>query len=279
MSDRGRRAERGIAVGFAVTVLGAALAAFGYVSGHDRLLLGLGFGLAFAGLAAGFTLWAARLLPQGPYVEEREPMRSPPEEREALESEFGPPAGRLPRRMLTAALGTLGLAGLFPLRSLLVHGPSPAVALATTAWRDGVRLVDQDGYLIRPERVDRGTMLTVFPEGHRDTGDSMALLLHVDPARLDLPRGRESWTVGGIIAYSKLCTHAGCPVGQYMRPEERLVCPCHQSVFDVLRGAEPVFGPAARSLPQLPLRLGPDGVLVAAGDFHEPVGAGYWRPM
>ncbi|MEV4477358.1 Rieske 2Fe-2S domain-containing protein [Nonomuraea sp. NPDC049504] len=279
MTDPQRGAERGIATAFAVTVAGAVLAAVAYMAGHDRLLLALGFCAAFAGLAAGFTLWAARLLPQGPYVGEREPMRSPPQERQALEPEFERPAGRLPRRMLTAALGALGLAGLFPLRSLLVHGPSPAVALATTAWRDGVRLVDQDGQPVRPERVPPGTMLTVFPEGHRDTGDSMALLLHVEPARLDLPAGRERWTVGGIIAYSKLCTHAGCPVGQYMRPQERLVCPCHQSVFDVLRGAEPVFGPAARSLPQLPLRIGPGGVLVAAGDFPEPVGAGYWRTM
>jgi ubiquinol-cytochrome c reductase iron-sulfur subunit len=271
--------ERGIAASFAVTVAGAVLAAVAYAIGADRALLAIGFGLAFAGLAAGFALWAARLLPQGPYVEEREPMPSPPEEREALESEFERPAGRLPRRMLAVALGSLGIAGLFPVRSLILRGPSPAVALATTAWRDGVRLVDQDGRPIRVTDVTRGTMVTAFPEGHLDTGDSAAVLLHVDPARLRLPAGRERWTVGGVVAFSKLCTHAGCPVGQYVQVAEQLVCPCHQSVFDVLTGAEPLFGPAARPLPQLPLRVDSDGVLVAAGDFPEPVGAGYWRPF
>ncbi|KAB8197418.1 Rieske 2Fe-2S domain-containing protein [Nonomuraea phyllanthi] len=274
-----KRPERGIAAAFGVTVLGAVMAAASYVAGADRLLLGLGFALGFAGLAAGFVLWAATLLPQGPYVEEREPMVSPPGEREALEAEYDRPAGRLPRRMLALALGTFGLAGVFPVRSLIVHGPSPSVALATTAWRDGVRLVDQDGRPVRAADVTPGTMVTAFPEGHLDTGDSAAVVLRVDPAKLRLPAGRERWTVDGVVAFSKLCTHAGCPVGQYVAPAQQLVCPCHQSVFDVLRGAEPMSGPAARSLPQLPLRLDGDGVLVAAGDFPEPVGAGYWRPM
>jgi ubiquinol-cytochrome c reductase iron-sulfur subunit len=85
-----------------------------------------------------------------------------------------------------------------------------------------------------------------------------------------------SWTVDGIIAYSKLCTHAGCPVGLYVQQLGELLCPCHQSVFDILAGATPVAGPAARPLPQLPIAVGADGTLVARGDFSAPVGPGYW---
>ena len=79
------------------------------------------------------------------------------------------------------------------------------------------------------------------------------------------------------IAYSKICTHVGCPVGLYQADTHELLCPCHQSTFDVLDGARPRFGPATRSLPQLPLAVDGDGFLTAQSDFTEPVGPGFWN--
>src|SRR5207244_5347162 len=119
-------------------------------------------------------------------------------------------------------------------------------------------------------------VVTVWPEDHRDAADAPTLLIRTRADQQLKPRaGREDWTVGGIVAYSKLCTHVGCPVGLYQAKEGLLLCPCHQSTFDVLDGARPVFGPAARSLPQLPLRIDGDGHVVASGDFAGPTGPGF----
>ncbi|MGH7735831.1 MAG: ubiquinol-cytochrome c reductase iron-sulfur subunit, partial [Gemmatimonadales bacterium] len=81
----------------------------------------------------------------------------------------------------------------------------------------------------------------------------------------------------GYVAYSKLCTHAGCPVGLYQDNTQQLVCPCHQSMFDVLKGAQQTFGPAPRPLPQLPLMVDAEGFLRAQRGYHEPVGPGFWE--
>jgi ubiquinol-cytochrome c reductase iron-sulfur subunit len=105
----------------------------------------------------------------------------------------------------------------------------------------------------------------VWPEGHRASADAPTLLIRVDERELE-----------GILAYSKLCTHTGCPVGLYQEEEKLLLCPCHQSTFDVLDGARPVFGPAARPLPQLPLDVDDEGYIIATGDFDGPVGGGFW---
>jgi ubiquinol-cytochrome c reductase iron-sulfur subunit len=156
--------------------------------------------------------------------------------------------------------------------------PRPGNSLEHTAWGPGVRLVTADGQPLRPGDLDVGEVATVYPEGHTDAGgDSSVLLIRVDPAMLTLPPGREDWTPQGMVAFSKLCTHAGCPVGLYQERSSELFCPCHQSVFYVLDGARPISGPASRPLPQLPLELGPDGYLRATSDFHEPVSAGFWR--
>ena len=109
------------------------------------------------------------------------------------------------------------------------------------------------------------------------------MVVRVDPRRLDLPPGREGWAPRGILAYSKICTHAGCAVSLYRaphfeptQPHPALVCPCHYSTFDPARGAKVEFGPAGRPLPQLPLAIDAGGALRAAGDFSGPVGPG-WR--
>ena len=167
----------------------------------------------------------------------------------------------------------MGLAALFPIRSL---GPRAGRALLETPWRAGLRLVTDDGTPVRAEDVPLDGLVTVFPEGHAGSADGQAVLVRVKPGLLHPAPGRESWSPDGLIAYSKVCTHAGCPVGLYQSKDHTLLCPCHQSAFDVLDGAKPVSGPAAVKLPQLPLRLDADGYLRARGDFSAPVGPAFW---
>ena len=145
-----------------------------------------------------------------------------------------------------------------------------------TPWRDGLKLVTQDGRPVRVDEVPVGGLVTVFPEGHPDSADGQAVLVRVDPELLNPQRGREDWSPEGFLAYSKICTHAGCPVGLYQAQSYELFCPCHQSSFDVLEQARPTFGPAAAPLPQLPLRI-EGAFLEARGDFSEPVGPTFWR--
>ncbi len=273
--------QRKAAAGFAVTVVGAVGFGWAQLAGAAVQWQGISLAAALAGLAYGFASWTA-LLPPGPFVEEREPMRSPADDRQALAEDLGRADGGivsapLPRRVLTAALSLLGLAVLVPLRSLRGPGPAAPVALAHTAWRAGLRVVRGDGTPVRLADVVEGTALTVHPEGHVEDADAGVILVRVPPERLALPPDRMGWTVDGVVAYSKLCTHAGCPVGLFAEGTGQLLCPCHQSVFDVYHGAEPRFGPAARPLPQLPLALAEDGTLAADGDFPTPPGPGYWR--
>jgi ubiquinol-cytochrome c reductase iron-sulfur subunit len=276
------RAERRIVAALGLTVLGAVGFAVAYAYDASVQLLGLALAVAFAALAYAFACWSRHLTPQEEYVEEREPLLSPAEQRRGLRDALtvAPVSrARAVRAMLALALGTLGLALLSPVRSLHFRGPPPVVALGRTPWEDGIPVVDERGERVRPEDLDVGTVLTVLPEGHHDAPDAPAVLIRVDPQELRLPAERARWTVGGIVAYSKLCTHAGCPVGLYAQALAQLQCPCHQSLFAVLEGAVPIAGPAARPLPQLPIALAADGTLVAAGDFSAPVGPGYWsRP-
>jgi ubiquinol-cytochrome c reductase iron-sulfur subunit len=177
------------------------------------------------------------------------------------------------RNLLLATGGAFGIAALFPIRSL---GPRPGNALRTTPWTRGLRLVDEGGNVVRAVDVPVDGLVTVFPEGHTDAADGVAVLIRLDERLIEPVSGRESWTPQGFIAYSKLCTHAGCPVGLYLAQTKSLLCPCHQSVFDVRRHARPTTGPAARALPQLPLAIDDTGALVAQGDFSGPVGPSWW---
>ena len=178
------------------------------------------------------------------------------------------------RRSLVTAVAALGVAALFPLRSL---GPRPGRSLLRTAWRGGTRVVTLDGEPVRADAVPLGGLLTVFPEGDTGSADAQAVVVRVEPRLLRLPPDRASWAVDGIVAFSKVCTHAGCPVGLYEADRHELLCPCHQSAFAVLVGAKPVSGPAAWPLPQLPLSVDAEGVLRADGDFSAPVGPGWWK--
>jgi ubiquinol-cytochrome c reductase iron-sulfur subunit len=134
-----------------------------------------------------------------------------------------------------------------------------------------------EGRPVRPGDLEVDGVVTVWPEDERGEADSPTLLIRLRAGQDFRPLpGRRDWMVADVVAYSKLCTHTGCPVGLYQAESALLLCPCHQSTFDVLDGARPVFGPAARRLPQLPLGLDDDGFLVAGGDFSAPVGPGFW---
>lgn len=276
-----KRPEAPVAVALVLSILGGLGLAVVYVLGGQPQVEGALLGLALGGLGAALILWGRRLLPHEDVVEERDPLRSTAAQREAAEEaaqEGGEALGRrrFLTRLLLGALGALGLAALFPIRSL---GPSPGVSLFVTGWRRGTRLVDEDGVAVRSDRLVVGSVITVYPEGAVGSADSQTVLIRVDPAGLRLPSQRMAWAPEGYVGYSKVCTHAGCPVGLYRADTHSLLCPCHQSTFDVLNGAAPVFGPAARPLPQLPLEIDQDGFLRALGDFPEPVGPGFWdRP-
>jgi quinol---cytochrome c reductase iron-sulfur subunit len=263
---------------FVVSALCALGLAVVYALGGQPQIEGTLLGVALLGLGAGLVLWAHHFMPKGPFEEPRKPLSSPPEERakfeEALERQ-----GLLTRRKLliggvTGSVGALLVAFLFPVRSL---GPSPGKTLERTPWRRGTHAISDDGRRVLAREVPIGGLVTIFPAGHPDSADGQAVLVRVHPDRLRLDPGRASWAPRGLIAYSKVCTHAGCPVGLYQASLGQLLCPCHQSAFDVLDGGKPVFGPAARALPQLPLAIDDAGFVVAQSDFHEPIGPTYWN--
>lgn len=183
------------------------------------------------------------------------------------------PVGRRPvlRWALIGSAATFGLGLLAPVSTL---GPRVGDQLRRTAWRAGTRLVTTDGEPIRPEDLPPGGVATVWPEGAINNEFSSTLLLRLGQEPLE-PTNLH-WVVDETtVAYSKVCTHTGCPVALYRERDEALFCPCHQSTFDVVRGAEPTFGPAARALPQLPLGVDDDGYLIALDDYQEQVGPAY----
>ena len=264
--------ERLVAICFSVTIVsGLALAAV-YWKGGQPQLEGLLLAFALGGLGAGMVVWAKRFLPGEEVAEERPPLASTEEDVAAFKADFERGEEAIQRRslllkLLGGAFASLGVAALFPIRSL---GPRPGRGLLETAYRAGRRLVTEDGRPVRAADVPRGGLVTVWPDGHAGAPDSPTLLINT---------GVETIGLGGLVAYSKLCTHTGCPVGLYQSDLNLLLCPCHQSTFDVLEGAEPVFGPAARPLPHLPIGQDDNGFLVALGDFDDAVGAGFWdRP-
>ncbi|MCU1369300.1 MAG: Rieske (2Fe-2S) domain protein [Ilumatobacteraceae bacterium] len=272
-----RRGELLTAAAFLSSVVGALGLSVVYWRGGQPQLEGLFLAVALGGIGIGLVMWARYFLPKVAAVEERHELGSTEEEVAEFRETFEQGEHLLTRRRLlvrsaTAALVALGAAFVFPLRSL---GPRPGRGFRNTPFRDGVRLVTDDGQPVRVGDVASDGVLTVFPEGHVGSADAPTLLLRPDVAVR--PRaGREDWTPDGLVAYSKLCTHVGCPVGLYQSEQHLLLCPCHQSTFDVLDGARPVFGPAARSLPQLPLDIDDDGFVIARGDFSGPPGPGFW---
>jgi ubiquinol-cytochrome c reductase iron-sulfur subunit len=276
-----RRAERRIAVALGLTVVAGVGLFIVYFTGGQTQIEGILFAIALGAVGVALGIWANRLLDAREVVEERHELTSGPAGRQALEEAFteevGPVLGRrsMLLKLLAGAGGALGLALLLPVLSL---GPAPGRSLKVTPWARGKRLVDENGNRVTLQTVPQDGFLTVFPEGNVGAADAQALLIHVRQGSLTLPPDRLAAVPQGThIAYSKICTHAGCPVGLYRAESQSLICPCHQSQFDVADGGRPFFGPAARPLPQLPLGVDNEGVLIAQGDFYEPVGPAFWN--
>lgn len=277
------RAYRAAVISFLVAVAGGVMAAVGYGTEQTGNLLGLGLALALSGIGIGLIAWAKYLNLDEHAVQEREPLATTPDERDELadEIEFTKrTVGR--RRLLSFLLGGsfvsafVGFVG--PIGSL---GPRPRGERGRTSWTSGARLVTAEGRPIDHTGSRSGELVTVFPEGHVGVDDSQVVLLRLQPELLS-ERTVEHGAVDGWVAYSKICTHAGCSVGLFAIDDRepdtlrQLVCPCHQSIFDPVDGARPVGGPATRPLPQLALTVDDDGYLVAQGDFDRPVGPIAW---
>jgi len=280
LTRRGVRVELASAASFVVAMLASIGLAVVYWQGGQPQAEGVLLALALGGIGVGVVLWAKHFMPNDEVVEEREPLVSSEEDVAAFTADLAAGQSSLrSRRLLVATAGgacaALGVAVLFPIRSL---GPRPGRGLKETPYRNApIRVVTDEGEPLRPEDLPVDGFVTVWPEGYTDAADASTLLIHFRDSQDFQPApGREDWTVGNIVAYSKLCTHVGCPVGLYQSELGLLLCPCHQSTFDVLEHAEPIFGPAARPLPQLPLDTDEQGYLIATADFSGPVGPGFW---
>jgi ubiquinol-cytochrome c reductase iron-sulfur subunit len=296
------RREREVATFFGLSTLGTLLFIVAYFaikpagSGEDLLdkvglstrLLGIGLGVALFCIGAGAIHWAKTLMPDDEIVSERKPMRSSDQDRAdavaALkEGAAGAGLGRrkLIRNSLLGALAPLGLLAIVPLRDL---GPLPGASLENTAWRKGKRLVtDPTGRPLKASDMQIGGVIHVQPEGIDEMPNPIderakaaSIVIRLAPDQITDPQ-QKKWAVDGIVAYSKICTHLGCPVGLYEQQTHHLLCPCHQSTFDVTKNCAVIFGPAGRPLPQLPLGVDSDGYLIATSDFHDAVGPTFWE--
>ncbi|WNM25678.1 Rieske 2Fe-2S domain-containing protein [Demequina capsici] len=298
------RAERQTAFLFGLSILGTILALVGYF-GMDlgdtvgtvrsfTAVLGLGIAVAMLGIGTGAIHWAKTLMRDHEMVEERHPMRSSDEARDGAVQDLkdgvvdsglaGPKRRSLLKGSLITALAIAPLSLLVP--QIGSMGADWNVSkFRSTMWAKGVRLTkDPSGDPIKASDVTIGSVFHVIPDGLNDLEEgkleekakAVVLLVRLNPADLNVQPGRENWSFDGIIAYSKICTHVGCPVALYEQQTHHLLCPCHQSTFDVANGAKVVFGPAKRPLPQLPIAVDDEGYIIAQSDFHEPVGPSFW---
>ncbi|HEX3661487.1 MAG TPA: Rieske 2Fe-2S domain-containing protein [Acidobacteriaceae bacterium] len=230
-----------------------------------------GFGLAM-------VLWAHWLTAHKEAVEPRERVSSPPPEQQQAAQEFLTGAADIRRRRLLQWMGVAGLGALGSIVISLIRslGLPPSPALETDVWKRGQRLMTVDGVPVGVDSLAPGGMIVVFPENAVGSEKTQTVLVRVRQDLVQLPPQRSDWAPGGNLAYSRICTHAGCSVGMYEANSHLLMCPCHQSTFNVLTGALPTGGPAARPLPQLPLYVDSNGHLRAADGFSDYPGPGFW---
>ncbi len=277
-----RRTEVIIGVFLLIGFLGFAAYGGVYFVGGQTRLEGIFAGVGLFAFGFALSAWGKYLLPQGPFVEDRHPLSSSEPEREAIKAAVVDRGTMVFRRrgflggLLAAGSGVMGIVLAFPLiRSL---GPNqPGKSLDVTDWKPGLRLVDINGRATHVTDLEVGGALSVFPEGFVGASIDQTMLIRIDLLDFTTMLGRETWGPQGYLAYSKMCTHAGCPVGQYQELTQTLLCPCHQSVFNVRNGGEPEFGPAPRPLPQLPLMVDSAGFIRAQNGYDEPVGPGFWE--
>jgi ubiquinol-cytochrome c reductase iron-sulfur subunit len=262
---------------------------------RSNYALGTALAVALLALGTGSLIWVRHLTPNIEIAEERHDLNSAPADRKAFKRDFAEGAAisqvtrrPLMRRTMLLATAPLALAPLVLLRDL---GPLPQTDLRHTVWKKGLRAVTLGALRpLRPADMSTpGSLITVIPEGYQSDDDALAkagvILIKFAPGELHIPTNYDggtlvstmNWTIDNIVAYSKICTHVGCPVALYEQTTHHILCPCHQSTFDAANGANVIFGPAARALPQLPLMLTSEGYLAAASDFTQPVGPSFWE--
>jgi ubiquinol-cytochrome c reductase iron-sulfur subunit len=249
-------------------------------------MLGLAMGLSLASVGLGLVLFTKKLLPHETAVQDKHDGSQ--FDRITIGATLVGSlnnSGLARRKLITRSLGFmaggLGIMLILPLGGL-IKNPNKGNPLGQTAWGKGVRLLRSDGTPIRPADQVPGSMQTVFPavEGGNRQADAATMLFRLRPEQMAVmkPRkGQADFGYGDYLAFSKICTHAGCPVSLYEQETSRILCPCHQSQFLVTEGAVPVFGPATRPLPQLPITVDSEGYFVARADYPEAVGPTYWN--
>jgi quinol---cytochrome c reductase iron-sulfur subunit len=266
---------------------------FGNVSASN-FALGLLMGAALFFIGAGAIHWAKKLMSDVEVVQERHATGSDDEAKQAALAEYirgrdESGFGRRPfiRNSLIASLALAGLPAVVLLRDL---GPLPGDTLRHTMWSAGRRiLIAETKQPIKPEDLTVGTLVSAVPEGIdvvmeeegnlNELAKSPVILVRMDPTDIKAEQGPagDPWSYQGILCFSKICTHVGCPISLYEQQTHHLLCPCHQSTFDLTDAANVIFGPAARQLPQLAITVDSDGYLVARGDFSQPVGPSFWE--
>jgi ubiquinol-cytochrome c reductase iron-sulfur subunit len=306
-----KRAERQVATWYFLSMVCAVLFLVSYFTFHvgsdwntvgglgaSNVALGgfLGGALLFIGI--GTIQWARKLMSDHEMVELRHPAASPESDREAAlaaidagVSESGIGRRPLVRNSLLGAVGILGLPAVVMLRDL---GPLPGDSLDHTIWKKGMRVVrDVVGTPIKVSDLEIGDLVNAEPEALFPTEENgypeiegtalqqakvkAAVIVHrMEPADIVSEQTR-NWSVNGIVVYSKICTHVGCPISLNERTTHHLLCPCHQSTFDLTDSGKVIFGPAGHALPQLPLTVDSEGYLIAQSDFTEPVGPSFWE--
>jgi ubiquinol-cytochrome c reductase iron-sulfur subunit len=297
-----KRAERQVAILFGISSLGTLLLIASFFIPDDifvfipvmgdqnahQLGLGLGMAISLFFIGMGAIHWAKTLMPDQEVIAHRHEFRSPDSDRKEFVDAVkeGAQASGLGRRsLIKRSLGAaLGLSAISPLLLLRDLGPLPGNDLKETSWKSGTYLVTDPGdRRIRASDLEVGAVAQVLPETddpeHRKLNDiakDALLLIRLRPEEFNLDAERLSWTHEGIIAFSKICSHMGCAVALYEQTTKHLLCPCHQSTFDVTRAAKVIFGPAARPLPQLNITVDDEGYLVARTPFTEPVGPSFW---
>lgn len=299
-----KRSERTVALLFTVSMLSTVAFIASYVIfpvdkivyiwpfGHVSALnfsLGTTLGLALFCIGAGAVHWARTLMSDQELVDERHPIEAPPEVKAKVLADFAAGAeesgfGRrkLIRNTLFGALAMVPLSGVVLLRDL---GPLPEDKLRHTLWARGKQLINMNTHEpLRPEDVAVGSLTFAMPEGltehdhsfQTEIAKAALMIVRIQPEDIKDKRELE-WSHEGIVAFSKICTHVGCPISLYEQQTHHVLCPCHQSTFDLSDGARVIFGPAGHALPQLRIGVNDEGFLEALGDFDEPVGPAFWE--
>ncbi len=298
-----KRAERQVATLFGISALGTLLTLVAYFTikfdtpmsfmehlARTRLsteLLGIGLFLALFGIGAGAVHWAKTLMPDEERVEDRHLQRGSAADRQDAVTilKEGAAESGIGRRPLirNSLIGALALAPLPAVALLRDTGPMPGNKLATSMWEPGLKLLkDPQGTPVKAADIRVGAVVHIVPEGINEVdhyleekAKAAVLVMRLDPG--DLAPASRPGSYEGIVAYSKICTHMGCPVALYEQQTHHLLCPCHQSTFDVTQDCKVIFGPAKRALPQLAITVDAEGYLVAKHGFREAVGPSYWE--